>query len=466
MKNRMRPILFAFALILVPMALASEIPTLRTRSIQFPDSDKTNLVAIALDKEIFSKAAALFKDIRIKDSQGVVQSHFEWRQVKSKSETRRNEIASETVSAMPTEGGGFQIVFQVDTKRFPPPRAKMPTPNGLRIRTPLFDFENQISVKGIGNDGKEVPLAEGRLVDYKSVVDYRVDWINFNPLEFTKFKIVVEKPTLDQESALLELRRKAGTIPSEKLNILRRPFRVDRVDFLISEEVQLGGVPVLDEIDPLSFKVSEDIKTKQTLLEFETGYHPLVGVKLLPKSTNFRRDVHLEHQYATGIEFRWSSKAHGVFSQLDFQGNQNQALRLDVAETRADPWRLVIDNNDSPPLEIEGLKLLVPQLQLVFMAQPGEKYHLEYGDPEAKSPVFDTDSIRKLLLQKVVPQIAQMGEVQLRTEDPIGQPDVLSIMKSRAWFGILILVLGLILGITLIQAAKRVSTDAPKAPNE
>ena len=464
MKTKLRPLLATLALILVPFVWAKETPGKRTRSIQFPDLVKTNLVAISLDKDIFLNAGNLFKDLRIKDSKGVVQSHFEWRLVKSKSETRRNEIASETVSAMPTEGGGFQIVFQVDSKRFSPPHSKMPKANGLRIRTPLFDFENRISVKGIDNIGKETPLAEGRLVDYKSVVDYRVDWINFNPLEFTKFKIVVEKPTLEQESTLLELSRKAGTAPLEKLNILRRPFRVDRVDFLIPEEVQLGGVAVLEEIAPLSLKISEDNKTKQTVLEFETGNSPIVGVKLIPKSTNFRRDVHLEHQYATGIEFRWLSKANGVFSRLDFQGHQNQMLKLDVAETRADPWRLVIDNKDSPPLEIEGLKLFVPQIQLVFMAQPGEKYLLEYGDPEAKSPVFDTDSIRNLLFQKVVPQNGQLGEVQLPTEDPASQPELKWILTSRTWFGVLIAVLGVILGITLIQAAKRITNDPKQTP--
>ena len=199
-------------------------------------------------------------------------------------------------------------------------------------------------------------------------------------------------------------------------------------------------------------------------MEIETGNNPIVGVKLIPKSTNFRRDVHLEHQYATGIEFRWLSKANGVFSRLDFQGHQNQMLKLDVAETRADPWRLVIDNKDSPPLEIEGLKLFVPQIQLVFMAQPGEKYLLEYGDPEAKSPVFDTDSIRNLLFQKVVPQNGQLGEVQLPTEDPASQPELKWILTSRTWFGVLIAVLGVILGITLIQAAKRITNDPKQTP--
>ncbi len=463
MKPQWKVLFFTLVLFIVPFVWARDTLGVRSRSIHFADSDKTSLVAITLDQDIFLKAATQFRDLRIKDSRGGVQSHFEWRQVHSQSVTRRNEIASETVSAMPIEGGGFQIVFRIDSKRFPLP-SKMPTPNGLRIRTPLYDFENRITVKGLDHSGKEELLAEGNLCDYKSVVDYRVDWINFNPKDFTQFKIVVQKPTLEQESTLLELSRKAGTAPLEKLNILRRPFRVDRVDFLIPEEVQMAGVAILDEMPPLSLKILEDSKTKQTVLEFVTGNNPIAGVKLLPHSANFRRDVHLESQYQTGIEHRWASKATGVLSRLDFQGHQNQSLKLDVAETRADPWRLVIDNKDSPPLEIEGLKLLVPRIQLVFLAQPGEKYHLEYGDNDAKSPVFDTDSIRKLLLQKVKPQNAQLGEIQEETGNTGSPLEFLWPLKSKALFGAIILGLGIILGITLMKAAKRVANDPNQTP--
>lgn len=136
MKTKLRPLLATLALILVPFVWAKETPGKRTRSIQFPDLVKTNLVAISLDKDIFLNAGNLFKDLRIKDSKGVVQSHFEWRLVKSKSETRRNEIASETVSAMPTEGrvsscfsSGLQTIFS--------PQSKCPKPMALGFEPPF-----------------------------------------------------------------------------------------------------------------------------------------------------------------------------------------------------------------------------------------------------------------------------------------------------------------------------------------
>ena len=456
---------FLPALLWVPTLFGADPLNDRFRPIQIPAVTSPSLARVDFDKDIFQHSPSGFGNIRVRDSKGVVQSHVETRPTRSRSEIRKTMFGGKTVSAMPLEGGGFQIEVVIGENA--------PSPRGLRINTPLSDFENRVTIFGLNNQGKETKLAEALLVDYRSLVDYRVDSINLDAGDFKKFRIVVAKPTVQQESSILELGRKAGEPNAEKVNILKRPFRINSVDFFTTTELVLNEQPLLDEVTPESFSTFVDKDKKITVAEFETWGAPFGGVEIFPKTTNFRRNARLE--YAKRIsdsktdstlkqsEMEWIAVSQGSISSLDFQGHKSRNTRLECPESRQTKWRLLIENGDSPPVELESVKILTGKFQLVFLAFPGENYRLEYGDTQPNQAVFDTAAIQAMLQTKALPLEAQLGEVRMMEPVPEKKPaETWSqwLLHQKALFGVIVLVLAVILGFTLYQTAKRVDTES------
>ena len=125
----------------------------------------------------------------------------------------------------------------------------------------------------------------------------------------------------------------------------------------------------------------------------------------------------------------------------------------------------MIENGDSPPVEVESVKILGGKVQFVFLAQPGENYQLEYGDSQSNSAVFDTAAIQAMLRAKVAPFVAPLGEVRMMDPGPEQKVDWFQwLMRQKAFFGVVVLVLASILGVTLFQAAKRVNAESEHPP--
>ncbi len=108
------------------------------------------------------------------------------------------------------------------------------------------------------------------------------------------------------------------------------------------------------------------------------------------------------------------------------------------------------------------------------MANPGQEYRLEYGDPRARAPAFDTSGIDAALAFGTTPARATLGQPV-----PGAQPDVPAQVEETAnaqspelapvppaweslnrffnpWvFGVVLLVLGALLLVSLAQAVSR-----------
>ncbi|RLS39376.1 MAG: DUF3999 family protein [Planctomycetota bacterium] len=440
------------ALLLATLSLAESPRNHLHRDIQVPARNQPTLTTVTLDPAIFLKAAGGLADLRVVDGDGVVESHLTRRLTKPQSQERWSESQGETITAGPLEGGGFRMVV-----RLRPGQGK---PTRIRIVSPLHDFENRLLVEGMAADGSAQHLAEGVLADYHSMIDFKIDSIQFAPGNFREFRITVEKPTLLQEAALLELTRQAGKTETERVNIVRSPFRIDRIDFLSVEEVRGVDTPVTETVELPGLSIKTDLQKKQTVVEFQTGRQPLAGVELASPSGNFRRAARLERRVATAPAPAWRVMASGTLNRFSFQGSSHEQVRLSVDETRLDDWRLVIDNLDSPPIGIEGLRLLVVPIQVVFVATPGQTYHLEFGDPAAQAPAFDLSGIEALLALKAPVLAAQWGEITQTSS--VADPELAgknwgAILLRQTWLlGMVLLVLGALLCVGLFRAAKQV----------
>lgn len=462
----MNPLLVAIHL--AACAPAQEDGTLNrwARPISVPAVDRPTLVAVELDGHAHRFARPDQSDIRVKTASGAPESILVHRPVQIRSRLVPAEFQADTVSAGPAAGGAFTMVIRL--------RPGQPRPNSLRLVTPLRDFEKRVLVEGLAADGRAATLAEAVIADYSSLVDFRSDSIQFDPGQYRQFRVTIDTPTDRQESAIRELVRRAGKPLSERLQATTRPFRVDRVEFSGLTEVGDSEPAQWDRVAPPEWTVVHDAARRETLFQFDTGLRPLVGLELTGAEGNFRRSVRLEVPEKFRGATRWKTVASGVFSRLALGGDAQESTRLTFPESRHGTMRLVISNLDSPPIQATGLRMLAARVEILFMANPGQEYRLEYGDPRARAPAFDTSGIDAALAFGTTPARATLGQPV-----PGAQPDVPAQVEETAnaqspelapvppageslnrffnpWvFGVVLLVLGALLLVSLAQAASR-----------
>lgn len=446
-------------LVVTTVTFAKE-PSLRfQKEISSSKQSDEALVAVTLDADVYTATQIGLADLRVQDAEGVPLPFFlrKSQELVSKP-VRQKTWAATNPSLEPLEGGGLEITIELG-KDDPPP-------NGLRIVTPLRNFEQRVRVFSSA-DGKawESISAEAVLFDYSRYMDVRSDVVSFAASPRKHFRIVIDDVTSEQASELLELTRhlrgKSDAARTERVTIDRRPFRIDRIEFYEETSLQTvkgdrkQGYPIA------GFQVAEDSATHQTIVTFETHREPLTSFKLETPSKNFSRSCVVEIQEQQGTNSRWRQIASATLARIDFMNSQREQLSVSFPETRQAQYRLVIDNRESPPLAVSGVVAEGNVYELIYLVGKNQPYRLTYGDPEAKAPDYDTVAIQELLKERVTPEVVMLGnETKLppgrldewKLSDLVNDPRVMVTMIG-------VLVIGL--GWGLYNAVKRLDAQSP-----
>jgi hypothetical protein len=143
-----------------------------------------------------------------------------------------------------------------------------------------------------------------------------------------------------------------------------------------------------------------------------------------------------------------------TLSRIDFKTLQRADLTIEFPETRSRSYRIVIDDRDSPPLTITGVRAEGNEYELVFLATPGNAYRLEYGRAVAAES-HDTAAISELLRASFQPTPVTLGE-RVLVDQPAEPGDRVSkFLNNRLLIFGVIGLLVVVLGWGLFSAMKR-----------
>ena len=148
---------------------------------------------------------------------------------------------------------------------------------------------------------------------------------------------------------------------------------------------------------------TEDSERKTSLVVFDLGSKGLPTNRLTIETpqVNFYREVNLE---GTGDAPRWTPiQRTGVLYSYDTPKFVGSKLTLSYPETAFRYLRLTIDNEDNPPLPIEGVEFFGVPRRLIFEAQPGASYKLYYGNESALVPSYELERILPFLETEDLP---------------------------------------------------------------
>jgi hypothetical protein len=378
-------------------------------------ADKTSLISLTLGTEVFANSESGFADLRLYDSTDKLVSFLIRQQVAQREERVQSKRSIPSPNLKFLDGNGLEIDFTID------PGKSASSLTGVLIRTELREFERRASLEWDQGRGEWVKLVSDVLLyDYSSVLDLRNLEIRLpQPLELSqpaKFRLTIDKVTEVQEGQVVELTRRLRGADEEyreeRLLVNRQPFKIQGLESCYETKRTVNDSP-LNTSYPVKLVSQNELKDEHTTeLIIESQNEPLIGFQLRTEDDNFSRNVKIEIEKAGSADqtSRFHQVGTGTISKIHLAGSELDRTELTFPETRSQRYRLTLANLDSPPLKISEVIATGNCYQLYFLAQPGERYRLEYGGGESQAPSFDTLAIRTALEQRAESLTATLGE--------------------------------------------------------
>ena len=307
------------------------------------------------------------------------------------------------------------------------------TANLLEVATPLKDFERLISVSGINSDGSEVPLAKNiPIYDYSRFADIRHTTVELPPNEFRKFKVSINSltdeiispnshvsKTLDGDK---EIRR------TEETDIRSRNFRIDAILIYYEHETESQKVEKIARLSHKSFRVIQDSKSKNTILEIETHNEPFSALMIETPENNLYRRLAFEVTATIGGMEKWEAFKQATVLRISFRDYKRSELRVDFPEMQKRRFRIVIFNEDNPPIDVKGVTLYGPAWRALFLTEQGESLKLFYGGKHDHIVKQDTEPVKRIYESGYEPVEFKIGQVEINPD--YQEPDT---SKAGSW---------------------------------
>ena len=428
------------------------------RLIDLPEVTSMQLVAIPLDSHFYSATRADRNDVRLLNNKSEVTG-FVIHAAREKANRSVRKFWPAIQKSATVDSAGLHVEFEL--------AASDPIPEGIRIRTSLRDFEHQVQIDSSADGTSWVPTGPPTLIfDYSQHVDARNDLLPIGRTNHRLFRLTIEKVTAYLESQVMQLRQNfengQQADRSESTTILRRPFRLDRIEFY-RDESKFDDESLRKIAYPaLNFQSTEDAKMHQTVLTFETQREPITRCRIITDSQNFSRAATIEAESENGSGTKeWNTLSTATLTQFAIGAVRRDDTTFVITKTDSNRYRIRIQNGDSPPLAITNVEVSGPQYELSFLANPGQALHLVYGSADASAGQYDVAAVQAALRAGEPPTFGSMSA-------PIEQPDSGPVITktARPWNDSRLLIGGLIIltvvmGIGLYRAARQIQQSPP-----
>ncbi len=408
------------------------------------------LAALTLDADIWEASPGSPPDIRIVDQEGISIPHLLRKAGEQQLRTVRENCQTTVEFLQEHADNRIDLSVSLDEGA--------PFATGIDFATPLKDFERQITVQGIHEDDTQELLVEGALIyDYSRFADVRRTHITLPPNRFRRFTISIGNVTDEQPSPRRQISRTYEQGEEVRLvdqgTVTARPFRMNRVQLYAERQAGSHTVEQVVSIEPRSWGLRETTRDNQSVIEIETHNEPITGFLLVVGDPNFTRRVRVEVPSGSSSD-TWQAIANATISRIAFRNLLDEALGIHFPERRSPRFRLIIENHDSPPLEIRGVEAQGPLWQAVYIARAGQEAHLYYGATPSQPPRYDTAPIRRVIDGGYTPLTLGLGEPTANPHYRKPGFALTNLVGSRAFFLASVAIMVAVLAIALVRAAR------------
>jgi len=363
------------------------------KDVSLPEAASKKVAAFHLDEEIFSSTDNRYSNLRLFDDRDN-EKPFLVRPAKAiKTETSEHRVEMEAVGFQKLPDNRIELIY-----------SKKHKDNGHLPVTVVFvsalkNYEKQVTVWGSNDRHTWEPLAENKpIFDYSRFVDVRNNRVPVKSGEYNYYKILVANITENQHSPFVSIARetKDGKLVGEieKGSFRREDFRMDRVDFFEMKESVVRSKSLTRQYPIKNLSVTNNLKEKTTIVMFDTGYVPLTALKLVTVSVNFSRSVRAECFEKNAGSEGWRHIVSAAINRIDAGGFKQDNVRIQFDDpVRSSAMRLIIDNRDSPSLEISGIDAEGEIHEVVFFPDKCRTFRVMYGAGRLDVPVYDVNEV-------------------------------------------------------------------------
>lgn len=451
------PLLVMFAL----PSFAAEPARFRfVKEISRDKSTEEEIVSFTLDPDIYDITQNGLGDIRIFDNAGQETPYLLEQVVESRREGVRRTENIQVVS-LEEKADTIEVRLQLREKAHPI--------RGLSINTSLRDFVRKVQVFGSA-DGQEWTslVKDGSIYDYSRYIDVRQLEIPLPDNTFQTFKLVIDNVTDEKEFPNKELARtfrgEDETKRVERTTVERRPLRIDRITGWYDVAQERSAVPKLTNYPVAAPAVTQNATKKQTIVTIATRREPLTSFTLQTEDRNFLRRSTVEVQTPRQSQefgesrntLEWTTVGSGIIFNIQFRTVSRQELKVPFSEQRQPTYRIVIENQDNPPIAISGVTAEGMQNRVLFLAKPGANYRVVYGSSQAAPPQYDSVSVLSAVRENSPVINATLGP-QLKNSSYGGEPvgGVGAMLNNWYFLGAAIGLMVVVLAWGLFRAGRR-----------
>ncbi len=438
----------------LPCAAATPVDFRFSKEIIRSKADKETLLALPLDSDVYAGTRSGFPDLRIFAENRTERPFVLEKATEPRTQTVR-QVCPSKVEAVHPHAEDLDVLVRLENDS--------PSADGLSIITPLTDYERRVHVYG-SDDGRDwKPLVADRLVfDYSRYMDVNNRDVPLPKNNYRYLKVSIAGINDAKESPFLDLSRKYSngreTERTEATVLQRRSFRMDRIELWRETTTKLSENERHVPYPVVAGKVEERPKDQQTVIEVTSRREPLTELAIETPSRNFSRSAIVQIPVTRGVRTDWVSIGQANLSLIDFRGYRKERLSIFFPEHRADKYRIVISNHDSPPLKITGVMARGVMYQPLFLADASEKYCLNYGAEKIAAPSYDADAVlAPLRMQGNHAAIAQLGKEVINRATPSEAPlNFQKLINNPYLLGTVIVVLVALLAWALFHAMRRI----------
>ena len=313
-------------------------------------------------------------------------------------------------------------------------------PRRLALDIANLDFEKEARVFGGDSLDDLRPLGGAQtLFDYSAVVHLANRSLALPENRCRYFKVALDNFAETKAEPLKEVVSQSdGAVLTEKRVLNTEPLRLDGATFHAQTEVDARDEPV-ETPRPVAFSRKDE--DGASVLLVSGSREPLLGFELLAGSANFVRDVRV---LCSNDQKEWRLIANGRVSSLEHRGQRDVQTTLRLSECRAKHYKIEILNQDSPPLELKGLKAIGCTYRCVLLAGEcsGKNLSLLFGGEDVPPPRYDLGAVLEGLV-KPVAAVATLGEAKPNPKfNPAATPGG---FDSKTVFFVVVLLVVLIL---------------------
>jgi hypothetical protein len=366
--------------------------TIWSRSIQLPPLSGESLIEIPLDPAVYSALDDGRWTLRIiRNNADLVPFLLRPRMQTQTIDKEPPFVLPRLCKRGPIENFGDGAV-EFDIELSP----GEPAADRIRFWAETREHEQQVTVWAYREDGL-TPIVQGAVIfDYYRLLPGLVaNWVPLPEVADRKFRVRVEALPAEQ-SPRFDL-RPGSEIPEANLDA----HQLDTAPWLVSDAKLAGRWKnaVAEEQVVLASRAAKDltveldVQKRRTLLRFSSGPEILFRLKLQTESRNFSRRVRLERLILKGSQpvdelddRNWSKITETEFSRYQLRQLQSDELEIQSLLEWPGRLRLVIDDGDFPPLDIQELDLTYGDWRIWCLASPGDQLRLEHHASEYVPP--------------------------------------------------------------------------------